>query len=125
MKLRKKLTSLTFYEVKQFFRYDLHLKLFHLNIRSIRKIFDELCILLSGLDVGFDIIILTETWLTHDFTVFDIAGYTKVIKPTKFNKCDGIIVYIKNELNYTILETDIDYANVLNFRLMYDDLKFY
>lgn len=43
------------------------LKIFHMNIRSIQRYFDELSILLCSLDADFDVIVLTEAFI-NEFT---------------------------------------------------------
>lgn len=40
--------------------------IFHLNIISVNKNFDELCVILVSLTVNFEAIILTENWLFYD-----------------------------------------------------------
>ena len=44
------------------------LKLIHVNIRSIQKNGDKLLTHLETLNVNFDVVCLTETWLLKDFT---------------------------------------------------------
>ena len=44
------------------------LKLIHVNIRSIQKNGDKLLTYLETLNVNFDVVCLTETWLLKDFT---------------------------------------------------------
>lgn len=90
--------------------------LFHMNIRSLEKHFDELKILLSEINVDFDIIVLTETWQT-DNDCFNIDGYTQFKQPNKFNKCDGIVVYIKSEYNAVSLNSNISDANILDLQI--------
>lgn len=69
------------------------LKIFHANIRGIRKNFDELCLVLNELSFKFDVILLTETQLTND-ELFHLPGYSCHL----FNSChsnyDGIAIFI-------------------------------
>ena len=56
------------------------LKLLHLNIRSIKKNFSDLCVMLQNFSTTFDVIALTETWLNNCLD-FEISGYKKFIIP--------------------------------------------
>ena len=51
------------------------LALFHHNIRSFNKNYDELSVLLNTFVFTMDIIVLTETWFSPVMS-FDIEGYT-------------------------------------------------
>ncbi|CAB3223912.1 unnamed protein product [Arctia plantaginis] len=78
----------------------------HINIRSIKKNFDELLTLLTLLEVDCDVVILTECWLSKiaDLPVMD--GYNcHPTKKTK-NQNDGVVIYIKKQLQYTVEEPD-------------------
>lgn len=94
-------------------------KFIHLNIRSINKNFLELCVLLQSFTHDFDIIILTETWLYHDFG-YDINGYNKLVKVNKYNKCDGIVIYFKNSIDISVIEAEIGHCNSLHFKIKLD-----
>lgn len=76
------------------------LKLFHSNIRSISKNFNELLVLLKLFVHAFDIIILTETFHIQDLKPFEISGYSIVYSKGNFNKNDGVVVYIKDGIAY-------------------------
>ena len=45
------------------------LKIFHVNIRSLRKNGDELLAYMETLNVSFDVICITESWLLDDFSI--------------------------------------------------------
>lgn len=51
--------------------------IFHNNIRSISKNLDELKVSLSDV-LGFDCIVLTETWRIIDMNLYNIAGYNLI-----------------------------------------------
>jgi hypothetical protein len=74
------------------------LKLFHLNIRSLRKNFDEILVLLNELKFKFDVIIFTETHINYDVTnQFQIPEYQAYSFNCKNSKADGIIIYVHRE----------------------------
>lgn len=83
-------------------------KIMHQNIRSINKNFDELLIQLHHINIDFDIIFLTECWLSNTYTPKIIKNYTSH-NPTIFNnQNDGIVVvYTKNNQNFTVTELKI------------------
>src|SRR5678816_4318401 len=57
-------------------KFEKKLNVLALNIRSVRKNFNEFICLLKILDLDFSIIILTETWLTSNSNVgFTIPNY--------------------------------------------------
>lgn len=76
-------------------------KLFHINIRSISKNFDELSIYLSQFLIKFDIIVLTETYVVHDLSIFSMKGYDVLYNKGNVNKNDGVIIFIKSNIEYT------------------------
>lgn len=60
--------------------------------------------LLSSINIKFDIIILSETWLGRDVGNFNIKGYTCYNYYSSLNiSNDGISIYIK----YTIIVNDV------------------
>ena len=54
--------------------------LFHLNIRSCRRNFNLFLAFLTEIIFRFSVIVLTETWLSHDIdNIFEIEGISSVI----------------------------------------------
>lgn len=74
------------------------LKIFHLNIRGIRKHLDELIVVLNDFKFSFHVIVLTETHLTIDEPII-IPGYVCYL----FNSChsmfDGIAVLMHESIS--------------------------
>ena len=99
------------------------LKLIHLNIRSINKNFSEFCVLLESFTTHFDVIVLTESWLDHNHG-FDINGYNKFVKINKYNKCDGLVVYFRDNISPSEINIEIDHCNSINFSFMKNDISF-
>ena len=74
-----------------------------INIRSLRKNFNELCTMIDTLDCFFPVIILNETWLA--------AGEERHFKLRNYNiYCNhrnknggGILIYIAKSLKATVL----------------------
>lgn len=82
--------------------------IFHNNIRSLTKNFDELNIIRNEFGNNLDCIILTETFKIYDINLFHIPGYTTIYNNGDINKNDGVIIYIKNTINFTY--------NIINFQ---------
>ena len=102
-----------YYEDK--FRCKLHktdesrLSLFHLNIKSISKHYDELELYLKSLEFKFSFIGLTETWLDVDKEEFyDLNGYTSVNRYRKDKKGGGVSLHVLQGITFT-LRNDLDY----------------
>lgn len=77
-----------------------NLSIFVMNIRSIMRHFDELVLLLDTYTLGFDIIVLCETWLDYDFK-FLLNGYQTINSIGKLNKSDGVTIFIKEPIKLT------------------------
>nr|CAI5847680.1 unnamed protein product [Callosobruchus analis] len=89
----------------------------HYNIRSLKAHFDELCLNVDTLNekTVISIIILSETWILDDISHYTIKGYSSYYNEASYNKCDGVVVYIKDnfvpKIN-TISLTEIRWLNV-------------
>lgn len=77
-----------------------YIRLFHTNIRSVAKNFDELRVFLCQFFQPFQIIILTETFKVWDLQPYNIPGYDLIYNSGDVNKNDGVILYINSDLNY-------------------------
>lgn len=76
-----------------------YLNVLHINIRSVEKNFEELLILLHNLQREVHVLVLTETWLTDIFPDYlNIKNFNSIHVCNKYNKCDGIIIYVSNLL---------------------------
>ena len=89
--------------------YESQLSLFHLNIKSISKHYDELELYLNSLDFKFSFIGLSETWLDDNKEEFyDLNGYSSVNRYKKNKKGGGVSLHIQNAIPF-ILRNDLDY----------------
>lgn len=94
-----------------------NLSIFHTNIRSIAKNFDELQVFLSQFNESFDIIVLTETWKIIDINLYQITNYEVISNENQFNQNDGIIMYIKKNLNFSSISVKISEVNALEVKI--------
>ncbi|XP_039292283.1 uncharacterized protein LOC120353277 [Nilaparvata lugens] len=100
------------------------LSIIHLNIRSYRKNFDDFIILLECLKHKFDIVILTETWLSLDENITHLEEYCRFRTSVKFNQNDGVLIYVRSELNASCKEINIGGVNCLDLDCYRDGQKF-
>lgn len=92
--------------------------MYHNNIRSISKNFDEAAIFLEQFQNKFDVIIFSETWEIHDTNLFNIPDYASFYNNGNFNQNDGIIVYIKNKYdNYNVKIINFSEIKVIKIEL--------
>lgn len=91
--------------------------LFHNNIRSLNKHYDQLTAFLSELDNDFSCIALTETWNSEENTFFNLENYQAIHCNSKVNQNDGITVYIKNNLQFFYENVKIGISNALKIIL--------
>ena len=77
---------------------------FCLNVRGIRDKWDSLkSYLWSNNSCPFDVIGLTETWLSDsdNFTAYDMDGYIAIHVPRMVTKCSGgISLFIKSNIEF-------------------------
>lgn len=71
------------------------------NIRSVYANIDNLILSLNILTTKPDILILTECHLNSDKPMPSIPNYTAYETTNHLNQCDGVTVYIKNEIIVT------------------------
>ena len=74
----------------------------HLNIRSLPAHLVEFDALLSTMNISFDVIALTETWLTaQNADLYNIMGYNCVHKYRSDTRGGGVSVLVRKTLNFT------------------------
>lgn len=74
------------------------IKIFHMNIRSISRNFNDLLVLLAELRCTVDVIILTECWLSKISNIPSIPEYNSYFSTVNKNQNDGVVIYVKNNL---------------------------
>lgn len=92
------------------------INIIHLNIRSIKKNFDNLMVLLESLIATFEIIVLSETWNITSTEHFNIQGYNIYYSGGNHNQNDGVIIYVKQQYlpNFTTIKfTENTFTNLL------------
>lgn len=111
-------------EYNNFFKENCNhgLNILHTNIRSIDKNLDELKVLLSGLHKQFQIIACTETHIVENLELYNIYGYTTYYNNSHFNKNDGVMVFVDNNLSHNVNVHSINNLNLIRIECNYNDI---
>ena len=77
--------------------------LLHINLRSLKKHFEELSEFLSTLNMPFSVIGISETWLNNsNDDIFNIPGYKFISNNRRHKHGGGVGLFIKEDLNFLI-----------------------
>lgn len=101
------------------------LNIIHQNIRSISKNFNEFLVYLNEIDLrNVDILILTETWTIQDTKNFNIDQFNCYYNSSHFNKCDGVLVYIKDNIIVEKEDIKISQSTLLEIKCTINNINF-
>ena len=77
----------------------------HLNCRSIRKFFDKFQLMLNELDIKFDFIAISKTWLNNndEINCYALHGYSMEYIHRNNQKDGGVLIYVNNKYSFTKL----------------------
>lgn len=94
------------------------LNIFHMNIRSLKKNYDQLNLLLQGTGVSYDLIILSECWRLESPDCFNITGYNAYYSQGNHNQNDGVLIYIRASIvgNFTYSKHTENTFTQINFK---------
>lgn len=90
-----------------------NIKILHMNIRSVKKNFDQLQALICLTKINIDVIVLTECWLSKINNPPVLNGYMSHSTKLTSNQNEGVIIYSKLSLNATIWEPCLTNSNSL------------
>lgn len=94
------------------------LKILHMNIRSLKKNFDEFLILLDSLGrYEFDIIVLTEARVHINMLEYDIPNYKNIKMAGNKTVNEGVVLYYKSNLLAKKIELTLSDCNSLTLEL--------
>lgn len=88
-------------------------KILHMNIRSLNKNFDEFRTLLVSIKTNIDVIVLSECWIRKNPFIPTLSGYSSHFTNNNLTQNDGIVLYIKDGLHFSINEPQFKDANCL------------
>lgn len=94
---------------------DTSFNVLNMNIRSIRKHFDEFCILLNTLSFQTDFIALTETQM-RECVPFSLPNFTSFSIPARHTSHDGITIFYNTHSisNINIDSPNFKYSNAVH-----------
>lgn len=98
-------------------KYSNDFSIFHANIRSIGKNFDEFMIYLSELKDRFDCICLSETWNIENMNNFNIKGYDNYYNQGNINQNDGSVMYIRETIKHEVEMVQISNVKAIKIRI--------
>lgn len=79
-----------------------NISIFYINIRSLRKHYDELLCHLEIQRFCYDVIVLSETWITEsEASRYEIQGYNLILQPRATGNSGGVAIYIRNYITYS------------------------
>lgn len=88
-----------------------HFSLFHLNIRSVPRNFCNLRSYIQNLNINFDVIGLTETWLNKaNSNLYNMNGYVQRESCREGSRGGGVSLYIKEDLSFNV-RNDLTVSN--------------
>lgn len=93
-----------------------NLLLAHLNIRSLYKHHEELCVLIENFNKRPDVFICTETWSSVG-NFHQIPGYRLHHTSSSLSSADGVVAYVRDSLSYTAEEISIGTIKALELKL--------
>lgn len=87
------------------------------NIRSVKRNITGLSILMSRSKIDWDVIVLTECWISNNQFIPIIDGYKSAFTTNNKTQNEGVIVYYKLSHSFSITEPTIEDANCLIIKL--------
>ena len=97
----------------------------NINIRSLKKNFDKLIMFLNTFDDHFDLVSITETWLSdNNIFIFNIPGYNHICSNRKHKNGGGVLIYIREHYQFNILSTiSNNYYDNISIEIIFEKSK--
>ena len=103
------------------------LRVLYTNIQSLSRNFNELLLYLNSTDPAYDIIALSETWISENqLKLFTIKGYRSFMQPRMDGRrSGGVVMYVREHINVkNVARENLITGNVLRLQLTaYDSIK--
>lgn len=93
---------------------DFNTVILHVNIRSLNANLALLETYINNLIEKPLVIVCSETWNLIDENIYNISGYNIFYNKGKINKADGVVVFIKQNVEHTVETITFDLFQVLN-----------
>lgn len=91
------------------------------NIRSLNANFHKLLVFINSLKVKPCIIVCTETWKLEHYTFFKIDDYKMYYNDSNINKSDGVIIYIREDIEETTEIVQINRLKIIQSKIKIDN----
>nr|CAI5831122.1 unnamed protein product [Callosobruchus analis] len=102
---------------------QLFFKIYHQNICSLKKNLDEIKIMTKQMICEYDCMVFTEPFRILDASIFKLPMYELIYSGGDLNKNDGVVVYIKNNLNYTYKIIQIGFCKAVQLTVILQNRK--
>lgn len=99
----------------------LNFKMMHNNIRSINKNLDEMKMILSQQEIQFDCIVFSETHQIENLALYYMEGYSLIYNEAKFNKNDGIVIFLKDSLPYNSSIIKLHEISIIKLEIFFNN----
>ena len=90
--------------LKHFIESESGLNILCVNIRSVRKNFDDLLASLISFDVNFHVIVLCETWLQNETEWCPVSGYSAFHSIRQDKKGGGVTVLVSDSVRCNLVD---------------------
>lgn len=101
------------------------LNIIHINVRSIKKNWDQLNVYLETRFNSLDILVITETHLkTADESAYQLPGFHSVSVCRENGKGGGILIYIKKDWIAEQVEVSLDHAETIVMSVSKNEFSF-
>lgn len=91
--------------------------IFHINIRSVERNWEELILKLNNLNKKPDIIILSETFTNDESPTYHLPEYNYVTTKININKNSGLVIFLHDKLSIVkITEHPIHLVNCIEIQ---------
>lgn len=98
------------------------LKIVHLNIRSLRKNFAELLVMINECKQNLDIILLSEINIrAEELNNYQISGYETYTFTRKTQRGGGLLLYSRSDINIQVTNTEVCASEMLIGKIYYHD----
>lgn len=91
--------------------------MFHTNIKNLNKNLDELKITINEIGENLDYVFLSETWKLESTETYGMKGYDMIYNQDEIKQNDGMVVYIRNGIEFTYNIVTLGEINMIQLRI--------
>lgn len=109
-----------FESAKDFFNDPNSFKIYHVNVASVKKKFDQLQVIFGALSSDIDCIVLSEARITTyaNLDLYRMHNYNMFYTTSHFRQNDGVIIYVRKDLSSSCEEKVIIDSNCLLVKII-------